>query len=48
MTSLTAPRWTALSGWDLINVGVFTAIYFVVMFTFGKIGFTGPAECPAI
>ncbi len=27
---------------DLINVGVFTAVYFIVMFAFGMIGFVNP------
>ncbi|MDO4887638.1 MAG: MptD family putative ECF transporter S component [Actinomycetaceae bacterium] len=31
-----------LSGRDLINVGIFTAIYFVIMFGFGMLGSLGP------
>jgi energy-coupling factor transport system substrate-specific component len=32
----------ALSGRDLINVGIFSAIYFAVLFGFGMVGFAGP------
>lgn len=32
----------ALSGRDLINVGIFSATYFVVAFGFGMVGFAGP------
>lgn len=34
---------TTLSTRDLVNVGVFTAMYFVVMFAMGMMGFLGPA-----
>ena len=27
---------------DFINIGVFTAIYFVIVFGFGMMGFLGP------
>lgn len=45
MAELTAPAAASskkLTTKDLINVGIFTAIYFVVMFTLGMIGFLGP------
>lgn len=35
-----------LSPRDLINVGVFSAIYFVLLFALGMIGFLGPAAMP--
>jgi energy-coupling factor transport system substrate-specific component len=35
-------RPVRFTGRDLINVGIFTAIYFVVFFSFGMLGFIGP------
>ncbi len=34
---------TGLTARDLINVGIFTAIYFVIMFASGMLGIAGPA-----
>ncbi|GAB78968.1 energy-coupling factor transport system substrate-specific component [Austwickia chelonae] len=44
MASDTAVRHTSrtLNGRDLINVGIFTAVYFVVMFGCGTLGFLSP------
>ncbi|MFV0451293.1 MAG: MptD family putative ECF transporter S component [Propioniciclava sp.] len=43
MTTATPTKRRTLSGRDLINAGIFTAIYFVIMFGMGMIGLAGPA-----
>ncbi len=42
MVKIDRPR-AKLTTRDLINVGIFTAVYFVILFSFGMMGFFGPA-----